>query len=115
MRKVLLVTFMCAVLVMCALAQEKKYADIVGDYEFDQDGQIMLVSFWVEDGQLWGGPEGQESAVLEPVEGKPLHFVVNTPDGSTMDLEFVKDDSGNVVKCLVDMMGMAMEGVKIKK
>ena len=115
MRKVLLVTFMCVVLVICALAQEKKYADIVGDYEFDQDGQIILVSFWVEEGELIGAPEGQASAVMEPVEGKPLHFVANTSDGATMDLEFVKDDSGKVVKCLVDMMGMAMEGVKIKK
>ena len=114
MRKLSLVAFLCVVLVASVVAQDKKYADVVGDYEFDQDGQIILVSFWVEEGELIGAPEGQASAVLEPVEGKPLHFVANTQDGATMDLEFVKDDSGKVVKCLVDMMGMAMEGVKIK-
>ena len=115
MGKLSMVVFVCVVLVAGVVAQDKKYADIVGDYEFDQEGQIILVSFWVEEGQLWGRPEGQAAAVLEPVEGKPLHFEVNTGDGQTMELEFVKDDSGKVAKCLVDMMGMAMEGVKIKK
>ncbi|NOR15350.1 MAG: hypothetical protein GQ544_06575, partial [Candidatus Aminicenantes bacterium] len=103
------------VMVLGALAQEKKYADIVGDYEFDMEGQIMLVSFWVEDGELWGGPEGEEAAVLESVEGKPLNFEINTSDGQYYVLEFVTDDSGKIVKCLVDAMGMEMEGVKIKK
>lgn len=114
MGKSLMVAFACAVLVLGISAQEKKYADIVGDYEFDQDGQIMLGSFWVEEGQLWGGPEGQEAAVLEPVEGKPLHFEVDA-GGQIVELEFVKDDAGKVVKCLVDLGGMIMEGVKIKK
>jgi len=114
MRKLLGVAFVCAVLVVGMNAQEKKYEHIVGDYEFDQEGQIMLVSFWVEEGQLWGGPEGEEAAVLEPVEGKPLHFEVNA-DGQIVELEFVKDDAGKVVKCLVLTMGMEMEGVKIKK
>jgi hypothetical protein len=115
MRKLFFVAFVCAALLVGAQAQEKKYADVVGDYEFDQEGQVMIVTFWVEDGKLWGAPEGQDSAELEPVEGKPLHFIVNTPDGATMEIEFVKDDSGKVAKCVVDMMGMAMEGVKIKK
>lgn len=29
---------------------EKKYAPLIGDYEFDMQGQIMIVSFWVEEG-----------------------------------------------------------------
>lgn len=115
MRKLFFLAFLCAALLLGAQAQEKKYADIVGEYEFDMEGQMMVVSFYVEDGKLWGAPEGQEAAELEPVEGKPLNFVVNTPDGGVMEMEFVKDDSGKVVKCVVDMMGMAMEGVKIKK
>ena len=115
MRKLTMVVLLCVVLVASVVAQDKKYADIVGDYEFDMEGQVMLVSFWVEEGQLWGGPEGQEAAVLEPVEGKPLNFEINTSDGQYFVLEFVKDDSGKVVKCLVDAMGMEMEGVKIKK
>ena len=115
MRKLLFVSFVVAALVLGAQAQEKKYADIVGDYEFEMEGQVMIVTFWVEEGKLWGAPEGEEPAELEPVEGTPLHFEINTPDGQYFELEFVKDDSGKVAKCLVDMMGMAMEGVKIKK
>ena len=115
MRKSFLLVVVCVALVLGAQSQEDKYADIVGDYEFDMEGQVMLVSFWVEEGKLWGGPEGQEAAVLEPVEGKPYNFEVHTPDGQVMEMEFVKDEAGKVVKCLVSMMGMDMEGIKIKK
>ena len=106
---------------LAVLAQEgddaikKKYGPILGDYEFDQEGQVMLVSFWVENGGLWGAPEGQEAAELTPVEGNELKFEVNTADGGYMELEFIKDESDEVVKCTVLMMGMAMEGIKIKK
>lgn len=93
---------------------EKKYAPLVGDYEFDMQGQIMVVSFWVEDGKLVGAPEGETPEELEPVEGEDLKFEINTADGQFMELEFVKDDSGKVTKCLVLTMGMEMEGVRIK-
>ncbi len=95
-------------------ALKKKYAPILGDYEFDMEGQVMLVSFWVENGGLWGGPEGQEAAELTPVEGNELKFEINTADGQYMELEFIKEESGEVVKCIVLGMGMEMEGVKIK-
>jgi hypothetical protein len=93
---------------------EKKYAPLVGDYEFDMQGQIMVVSFWVEDGKLWGAPEGETPEELEAVEGEDLKFEINTADGQFMELEFVKDDSGKVTKCIVMTMGMEMEGVRIK-
>jgi len=96
-------------------ALKKKYAPILGDYEFDMEGQVMLVTFWVENGGLWGGPEGEEAAELTPVEGNDLKFEINTADGQYMELEFKKDESGEVVKCTVVAMGMEMEGVKIKK
>jgi hypothetical protein len=93
---------------------EKKYAPLVGDYEFDMQGQVMVVSFWVEDGKLVGAPEGETPEELEPVEGEDLKFEINTADGQFMELEFVKDESGKVTKCIVLMMGMEMEGVRIK-
>ncbi len=95
-------------------ALKKKYAPILGDYEFDMEGQVMLVSFWVENGGLWGGPEGQDAAELTTVEGDELKFEINTADGTYMELEFIKDESGEVVKCIALGMGMEMEGVKIK-
>jgi len=96
-------------------ALKKKYAPILGDYEFDMEGQVMMVSFWVENGGLWGGPEGEEAAELTPVEGNDLKFEINTADGAFMELEFKKDESGKVVKCIVVGMGMEMEGIKIEK
>jgi hypothetical protein len=95
-------------------ALKKKYAPILGDYDFDMEGQVMMVSFWVENGGLWGAPEGQEAAELTPVEGNELKFEINTADGQYMELEFIKEESGEVVKCIVLGMGMEMEGVKIK-
>jgi hypothetical protein len=93
---------------------EKKYAPLVGDYEFDMQGQIMVVSFWVEEGKLWGAPEGETPAELEPVEGEDMKFEVNTDTGQFFELEFVKDESGKVNKCIILAMGMEMEGVRIK-
>ena len=80
---------------------EKKYAHLVGDYEFDMEGQLMVVSFWVEDGKLMGAPEGETPEELEPVEGEDLKFEINTADGQFMELEFVKDESGKVTEHIV--------------
>lgn len=96
-------------------ALKKKYAPLLGEYEFEMDGQVMMVSFWVEGGALWGGPEGQAAAELTPVEGMDLKFEINTSDGQFMEVEFVKDESGHVVKCTVLTQGMEMEGIKVKK
>ena len=93
---------------------EKKYAPLVGDYEFDMQGQVMVVSFWVEDGKLVGAPEGETPEELEPVEGEDLKFEINTADGQFMELEFVKDESGKINTCIVLTMGMELEGVRIK-
>ena len=93
---------------------EKKYAPLVGDYEFDMQGQIMVVSFWVEDGKLVGAPEGETPEELEPVEGEDLKFEINTADGQFMELEFIKDEAGKINTCIVLTMGMELEGVRIK-
>jgi len=127
MRRVFFVVTVVALIVsvggLSVLAQDsdealkKKYAPILGDYEFDMEGQIMLVSFWVESGALWGGPEGQGAEVLDPVEGEDLKFEINASDGQYMEVEFIKDDAGKIAKCMVLAlaMGMEMEGIKIIK
>ena len=43
-----------------------------------------------------------------------MKFEITTVNGQFMELEFVKDDSCKVTKCIVLTMGMEMEGVKIK-
>jgi len=91
-----------------------RYDALVGDYEFDVQGQIMVISFTEEDGKLMAAPEGQEAVEIEPVEGEDLKFDVTTPEGQYYELKFVKDDSGKVNTCIITTMGMEMEGTRIK-
>jgi hypothetical protein len=119
-RRVILVGFFCAALILAGLngsaaAQEKKFAEIVGDYEFEFEGQIMIISFWEEDGVLWGAPEGETPESLDQVEGKPLNFEVTVGGGQFYELEFKKDESGKVTTCLMSTQGIEIEGIKLKK
>ncbi len=83
---------------------EKKYAPIVGTYEFYVEAQVMNIKFWVEEEKLWGAPEGEE-----------FKFEITTDDGQYYILDFVKDESGKYNKCIVQAMGMEMEGTRIKQ
>lgn len=94
--------------------KEKLYKEIVGEYEFDFEGQVMIIKFWVEDGKLLAGPEGEEPAELEPVEGEELKFQATTPDGEFFEMEFSRDEKGKITKCKINTMGMEFEGKKIK-
>jgi len=100
----------------------KKYAVIVGDYEFDMTetemGGVMTVNFYIEDGALWGLPEtSAEPAKMEPVEGKEFEFTIEDPDEGTYEIKFIKDESGKYTKCHVknDTMGFDLIGTKVKK
>lgn len=96
-------------------ASKKTYDEIVGKYEFDVEGQIMVIAFWVENEKLMGGPEGEESVEMEPVEGEELKFTATNPGGQFYEITFVKDDKGKVTKCVIGTMGMEYEGNKIKE
>lgn len=99
----------------------KKYAVIVGDYEFDMTEAgmgVMIVNFYFEDGALWSLPESSPEAVkMEPVEGKEFEFIINDPDEGTYEIKFVKDKSGKYTECHVknDTMGFDLLGTKVKK
>ena len=93
---------------------KKIYKEIIGKYEFNWEGQTSIIAFWIEDGKLKAAPEGEEPAVLEPAEGEDLKFQASIPDGSVLDLEFIRDEKGKITKCKISGMGMEMEGQKIK-
>jgi hypothetical protein len=100
----------------------KKYAVIVGDYEFDMTDAgmgVMNVSFYVEDGAFWSLSElSTEAAKMEPVEEKEFEFTVEDPDGGgTFEIKFVKYESGKYTECHVinEMMGIDIIGTKLKK
>ena len=98
---------------------EKKYAGIIGDYEFDltDSGMGMItVSFYVEGDALLAWPSSASSpSKLEPVEGKEFEFIVEDPEEGVYEVRFLKDENGQYTKCHTknDMVGMDVIGKKI--
>ena len=99
-------------------SQEKaagKYAALCGDYEFEFEGQVMVISFWEEDGRLMAAPEGESAEEINPMEGEELKFDVTVSDnGQYYEIEFVKNDQGEIDTCIMRVMGMEIEGTRIK-
>jgi len=100
---------------------KKKYTPILGNYEFDMtdyDMGVMLVEIYVDSGSLWALPDTADNpAEMIAVEGKEFEFKVEDPeDGSSYELKFMKDDTGEYSKCNVinELMGMDIIGIKIK-
>jgi hypothetical protein len=95
---------------------EKLYAEIAGDYEFEYEEQVDIITFFVEDGVLMGrDSDDDEGTPLEPVEGKELGFEATSDAGQLFEITFSRDESGMITKCLLVTMGMEIQGVKIKK
>jgi|GEM_PF-1416038 len=84
---------------------ETKYAEILGDYEFDLSYKgigILIIKFHAEGGALWAR---QETSIklekLEPVEGKEYEFTINDSDEGLYEFKFLKDENGLYTKCHV--------------
>ena len=99
---------------------KKKYAPILGSYEFDMTDYgmgVMLVEVYVEYGSLWAFPQTSDSAgEMIVVEGEELSFKVEDGDEGTYEIKFLKDDEGNYTKCHVinEFQGMDVVGTRIK-
>ncbi|MGD8538252.1 MAG: hypothetical protein PVI66_06015 [Candidatus Aminicenantes bacterium] len=93
----------------------KKYGPIVGTYEFQMDADVMTVKFWVEEEKFWGAPEGETPAEIVPMEGEEWKFEATTDDGQYFIISFVKDESGKFNKCILESMGMEIEGTRIEE
>jgi len=121
-----LATVLAALLLLAAavpvVAQDKPedmkkiIAEIVGDYEFAYQGQVMVIQFTEKDGKLFGAPVGETPEEIKPIAGKPLFFDVTTAEeGQYYELQFVRNDKGVVDKCIMNTMGASIEGIKIIK
>jgi hypothetical protein len=111
-----------AALTVPAVAQDKPVdmkkviADIIGDYDFAIQGESMVVQFTESGGKLFGAPVGETPEELTSVEGKPLCFGVTVAEnGQYYELQFVRNDKGVIDKCVMNAMGMVVEGMKIIK
>ena len=95
---------------------KKLLAEIVGDYDFSFQGESLLVQFTEVDGKLFGAPPGETPEEIKPVEGKPLCFDITVAtNGQYYELQFVRNDQGAIDKCVMTVMGVVVEGYKIKK
>jgi hypothetical protein len=117
-------SFICFALILFGLnvstsAQDKAklYEEIAGDYEYEYEGQYIVITYWVEDGVLYGTQENDPGppAKLDPVEGKELVFETTGSDGNLYVISFSRDKDGKITKSTLATMDIEIEGVKIKK
>ena len=115
------IVFLFCLLSFPAAAQdlEKKYAPIVGDYEFDMSDSgmgVMTVQIYVENDVLWAWPQDMgDPGELTPKKGEEFVFTIESGDGSDWTMEFLEDESGKYTKChaVNEVMGMDITGEKI--
>ncbi len=106
-------------LAVSALIQEKQvdmkklYEDISGTYDFDLDGQVTVLIFYVKDGTLYGISEGDDEEVeILPVELEKLSFEATDMDGQFYEITFSRDKDDHITKCVILTDGMEIEGLK---
>jgi hypothetical protein len=115
--------FLLTLMTLPAAAQdlEKKYAPIVGDYEFDMSESgmgVMTVQIYVENNALWAWPQDMgDPGEMILVEGEGFVFTIDAGEEGGWRLEFMKDESGKYTKChaVNELMGTDITGVKIIK
>jgi len=95
----------------------KIMAEIAGTYDFDVQGQAMVINFFVQDGKLYGMPEGETAELLMPVKGdNPLKFDVTVAaNGQYYELEFARNEKGDIDKCTLKTQGMEVVAKKRAK
>lgn len=88
---------------------------IAGTWEFAAGYDILQVVFYEEDGILKGAELGDDRAVdCEQDDTNKLLFSGYTPDGEGFQVEFFKDEEGNITKSKLIIGMEEAEGVKIK-
>jgi|WetSurMetagenome_2_1015567.scaffolds.fasta_scaffold39763_3 hypothetical protein len=91
---------------------KKILQEIAGDYDFDFQGQPMVITFYEKDGILYGAPSGENPEVMAPAEDSPLKFTVTPSSGQSFELEFFRNDKKVIDKCVAKAMGMEIVGAK---
>ena len=97
---------------------KKKYEAIIGDYEFDLSelgGETLLLTFYIEEGELWADSGDGRPASLEPIENLEFAFAGEDPEQGRFEFYFLKDDEGHYSKCrvVIESEGLEIIGFKI--
>jgi hypothetical protein len=91
---------------------KKILEEIAGDYDFDMQGQPMVITFFEKDGVLFGAPSGENPEVMAPAEDSPLKFTVTPAGGQSFEIEFFRNEKKVIDKCVAKAMGMEIIGAK---
>jgi hypothetical protein len=94
----------------------KLFAEIVGSYAYTYEAQDLVVSFWTENGKLYGAPQGQESEYAEVVlkDAEKLSFEATPPNGQLYEIEFLRGEDKKISKSVLRTGGIEIAGVRIK-
>jgi hypothetical protein len=108
-----------------ALAQEGqakgKYAELIGDYEFDLADLgmgVVVMNVYEEGDSLWVWAEtSSEPTEMTPVEGEKYKFTIEDDEEGRYEVSFLKDEEGKYTKCRVVNENMSLDttGTKIKQ
>ena len=91
-----------------------KYAELIGSYAVDMRGQPMVFAVSEEGGRIFVAPEGDRAATCEPVDGKPLTFTCDAPNGRRYTFVFVRGEDNAIAKFTATGGVAPFEGVKRK-
>ena len=98
---------------------KKKYAAIMGDYEFDLtefDTGIIILKFHIENGALWAESSLGSPFTLEQTGDESFEFTSDDPDSGALEIKFLKDDDSKYTICQIAILdqGVEITGNKIK-
>jgi hypothetical protein len=95
---------------------EKKYAPILGEYEFVTGGGSDIILFYIEEGDLWADSGDGRPQTLQPDEDEMFSFTAQDPINGEFEIKFLKDEQDEYTICQIAnaAMGLELEGTKIK-
>jgi len=98
-------------------ALQKKYAPILGTYEFDlseMGGDVIYLEIMIKEGELWGDSGDGMPVTLKQADEEGFVFDASDPESGTLKLVFEKDDDGNYTILNIDLidMGVQITGIK---
>jgi hypothetical protein len=97
----------------------KKYGDFVGVYEFELEGEKVVLKFTIKNDKLWAHTvtDDYEVGELTPDKKQPTLFRGITVKGEHWAFEFTKEVEGEPARCkfIDEDFGAEIVGVRIQK
>lgn len=92
------------------------YAEIAGEYVFEQKEKKIAISFGVINSKFVAKFEELDLGIrLIPLSRRDMAFSAITPTGEIYDLQFVRNSLGNVAKCQMNILDRQHIGIKTKQ